>query len=286
MSATSSRWLLTALALLAFAGNSVLCRMALSAPDIDPFSFTAIRLISGALLLWLLCQFQSPKAAPTQLSVKKLSSWYPAIALFIYALGFSYAYISLTAATGALILFFSVQITLIAMALSKGQSLVTKQIIGLLLALVGITYLLLPGAQQPPLVASLLMVLAGVAWGVYTFLGASSTKPLLATRNNFVLSIPIVFATFALLLPEWQLSMSGVFYAVLSGAVTSGIGYALWYAVLPHYSAVQSGVLQLTVPIITAVAGVILIDEPITQALVVASLLTLSGLLLVMLNKR
>lgn len=273
------------LALVAFAGNSVLCRMALSTPDIDPFSFTAIRLISGALLLWLLCQFQSPKSAPI-LSANKLSSWYPALALFVYALGFSYAYISLTAATGALILFFSVQITLIAMALFKGQSLAIKQVIGLLLALAGITYLLLPGAQQPPIVASLLMALSGIAWGVYTFLGANSTKPLLATRNNFVLSIPIVLLALALLLPSWKLSTSGIIYAVLSGAVTSGIGYALWYAVLPNYSAVQSGVLQLTVPIITALAGVVLIGEAITNQLIIASMLTLAGLFIVMINKK
>lgn len=281
--------LTTLLALVAFAANSILCRLALAEDNIDPHSFTTIRLVSGAFFLLIICHFQSTKLSiniQSPLTRVSKTNILPALMLFIYAICFSYAYISLSAATGALILFFFVQLTLLSIGIINKQPLSIKQILGLLLAASGITYLLLPSANQPPLLASLIMACSGIAWGLYTFLGSKNQSPLLTTRNNFVLTMPIALISLLIITPQWHLSTTGITLALLSGMIASGLGYALWYAVLPYYSSIQSGVLQLTVPIITAFIGVLFINETITLELGIASLLTLGGLMMVMLNRR
>ncbi len=274
---------LISLALIAFAANSVLCRMALGAETIDPGSFTAVRLISGALMLWAIVSCRT-LGKPTSSNTTKAHQpdWFShgALALFVYAVCFSYAYVELNTATGALVLFAMVQITLVTLGLTAGQRLNGLETLGLLIAIGGFAYLMLPSATRPEPAATLLMAAAGVAWGIYTWLGRSTTHPLGSTARNFRLSTPYALITLAAAmgLDQLHLSTSGFVLAILSGTLASAVGYAIWYSVLPTLSAAQAGILQLLVPVIAALGGVVFVGEPLTLHLVTAGLVILAGI--------
>ena len=269
-----------ALAMVAFAGNSLLCRLALGHTGIDAASFTSIRLLSGALALWLLVRLRGA-------AVSNAGSWASALALFVYAIAFSLAYTQLTAATGALLLFGTVQLTMIGTGLWRGERLRPLQVVGLLASLAGLLALLLPGLSSPPLAGALLMAAAGVAWGIYSLRGRGTADATAATAGNFLRAVPMGLAVTALALtgamPSLQvaLDLRGVMYAVASGAIASGLGYAVWYTVLPRLTALRASVIQLSVPVIAAIGGSVLIGEPLTLRLALCSLAILGGVALV-----
>jgi drug/metabolite transporter (DMT)-like permease len=270
---------LVSLAMLAFAGNSLLCRVALKHTSIDAASFTTIRLISGAVILWLIARMRSG-------TYNGGGNWLSALALFVYAAGFSFAYVSLPAATGALLLFCAVQATMIGYALWAGERLRKIQLIGLVLALGGLGGLLLPGFSAPPLYGSALMLGAGVAWGIYSLRGRGAGDPIRVTAGNFLRAVPITAALSLIMLQGSSLDTAGFWYAVLSGALASGIGYAIWYTAMPALKATNAATVQLSVPVIAATGGVIILGEPITLRLVLASIAILGGIALVILEKR
>lgn len=274
--------LFTAFALLAFAGNSVLCRLALGEESIDAGSFTVIRLLSGILVLSLLWYLMQRRTGAHQDKTGR-GSWGAAMMLFLYALAFSYAYINLDTGTGALILFGAVQITMILISLFKGHRLLWVEWLGLLLAFSGFVYLLAPVVNTPGLWGFMLMTLAGIAWGIYTLMGRGSDNPLSDTHFNFLRTLPCVVVMLILILAsgEMNLSSKGIILAILSGAIASGIGYAVWYRALSGLSAVQAAVLQLLVPVIAAFGGVLFTNEIISIRLMLASLLVLGGIMLV-----
>lgn len=269
---------LTFLTMLAFAGNSVLCRIALKHTSIDAASFTSIRLVSGAVVLWAIARLFRGNCAGR-------GNWVSAFALFAYAAGFSFAYISLTAATGALLLFGAVQATMIGHGLWAGERLQGQQLAGLLLALGGLVGLLLPGLSAPPLAGSMLMLIAGVSWGVYSLRGKGAGDPTRVTAGNFVRATLFAVLLSALQNSSSSLDMVGVWYAVASGAVASGLGYALWYSVLPVLKAANAATIQLSVPVVAALGGIIILGEPVTVRFVLASSAILGGIALVILSK-
>ncbi len=273
--------LFTGFALLAFAGNSILCRLALGEQSIDAGSFTLIRLLSGIVMLFSIVQL----SAPASHSQSK-GSWQAAAMLFLYAISFSYAYLSLDTGTGALILFGAVQITMILASLFMGYRLHYAEWVGMGLAFSGFVYLVLPNVTTPSFLGFVLMALAGVAWGFYTLKGRGSRSPLHDTAYNFLRTLPFLLPLLIWVV-GWQahLSTQGVLLAITSGAVTSGVGYAIWYAALGGLTATQAAVLQLLVPVISAVGGVIFSGEAISQRLVIASVLVLGGILTVILGR-
>jgi drug/metabolite transporter (DMT)-like permease len=270
--------LLTVLALFAFAGNSLLCRAALAHTVIDAASFTTLRLASGALVLWGLVHF-------TRRTAYGRGSWPSALALFAYAAAFSFAYVTLPTGTGALLLFGSVQASMIGWGFFKGERFAALQWLGLGLALAGLVGLLLPGLSAPPLGGALLMIAAGVAWGVYSLRGKGAGDPLRVTAGNFVRTVPLALMLSLLTLTGAQLDAAGVAYAVASGAITSGVGYAIWYAVLPQLKATTAATLQLSVPVIAALGGIVWLGEPLTLRLLLASAAILGGVALVIRKK-
>lgn len=263
--------ILIVLSLLCFAGNSIICRMALRSGSIDPGTFTSIRLLSGAIVLALIVVLRNGF---------KLNSgkWSAALALFIYAAGFSWAYVDLSAATGALLLFGSVQISMIVAGQIRGEKMRPLGWIGFSVALIGLIILFLPGLSQPPLLNALLMIAAGIAWGIYTIKGKQSTTPILTTSGNFLKTIPFALGLSLLTYSKISFTGYGVFLACFSGAVTSGLGYAIWYSVLPGLSVTLASVLQLSVPILGALGGVILLNEEPSARLLVCTLFVLSGI--------
>jgi len=267
--------LLTALAMLAFAGNSLLCRLALKTTQIDAVSFTGVRLLSGALTLWLLLKLRNRTA-------KVSGSLSAAAALFVYAAAFSYAYLHLDAGAGALLLFGAVQISMLVVGFARGERANLQQGSGFALALLGLIALMLPGASAPPLVGGGLMLLAGVAWGAYSLLGRGIKDPLAASAGNFLRAIPFAILLTLIFLPRLQADAPGLIYALLSGALTSGVGYAIWYSALPGLSAFQAASVQLSVPILAALAGALLLGESISVRLVMASVAVLGGIALVL----
>ncbi|WP_413438037.1 DMT family transporter [Sulfuriferula sp. GW1] len=269
---------LTVLAMIAFAGNSLLCRAALKHTSIDAASFTAIRLVSGAVMLWLLVRMRRTPPGGK-------GNWLSAVALFIYAAGFSFAYVSLPAATGALLLFGAVQATMIGHGIWAGERLRRLQLVGLVLAFGGIVGLLLPGLSAPPLYGSILMLGAGVAWGVYSLRGKGAGDPASITAGNFLRAAPISIILSALMLNGASWDIAGFWYAASSGALASGIGYAIWYTVLPALKATSAATVQLSVPVIAALGGIMLLGEPLSPRLVLASLAILGGIALVILEK-
>jgi drug/metabolite transporter (DMT)-like permease len=276
--------LLTSLAMLAFAGNSLLCRVALKNTAIDAASFTAIRLIAGAMTLWLVVQ------ASRNHNLEKRSwstgHWRSALALFAYAAGFSFAYLSLPAATGALLLFSAVQVTMIGYGLKAGERLQGPQLFGFMLALCGVIGLLLPGLAAPPLMGAVLMLCAGVAWGIYSLRGKGAGDPTLVTAGNFLRAVPIAILLLAVRHQNLTVDAAGFWYAVASGAVTSGIGYAIWYSALPALKATHAATVQLSVPVIAAAGGILFLGESVTLRLVLASAAILGGIALVIVEKR
>jgi drug/metabolite transporter (DMT)-like permease len=271
--------LLTLLAMIAFAGNSLLCRIALKHTTIDPASFTTIRLISGALMLWLIMCVRRDTPLGR-------GNWLSAFALFTYAAGFSFAYVSIPAATGALLLFGAVQATMIGHAIWVGERLRKLQLAGFVIALAGLVGLLLPGLSAPPMFGSLLMLGAGVAWGVYSLRGRGAGDPTRVTAGNFLRAAPIAAAFSILMFDYNSLDSAGFGYAVTSGALASGIGYAIWYTVLPVLKSTKAATVQLSVPVIAALGGIVFLGEPLTLRLELASLAILGGVALVIMEKQ
>lgn len=267
---------LTTLAMVAFAANSVFTRIGLVETAIDPIMFTAVRIVSGALMLMVIVAIHN-------------KSWrYPSdrgstsgsVALFLYAVLFTFAYLSLGAGLGALILFASVQITMIIWAVVKGERPGPIEIVGILLAFGAFVYLVSPGLVAPDPLGTGLMIGSGISWGVYSLLGRGSNNPLEDTMGNFVRAIPLVIGVvivFALIRNTGQIDIKGVLFATLSGALASGIGYAIWYMVLPQLARTSAGVVQLTVPAIAAAGGILFLGEQLSMRFIIASTLILIG---------
>lgn len=270
--------ILTALAMLAFAGNSLLCRLALAGTSIDAGSFTSVRIVAGALTLWIIVQLRSRDRGLA-------GNWASAAALFAYAAGFSLAYINLSAATGALLLFGAVQATMIGYGFWNGDRLHGWQIAGFVCAVLGLVALLLPGLSAPPLHSAALMVGAGIAWGIYSLRGRGAGDPTSATAGNFVRAVPFTVALSLIMLSRFSLDVRGVSYAIASGALTSGVGYAIWYTALKELKATSAATVQLSVPVIATIGGVLLLGEHVTARIVIASVAILGGIALVILNR-
>lgn len=266
---------LTLVTLFAFAGNSILARMALRDGAIDPVAFTSIRLASGAFVLCLIVLARSRSLAPL-----RPFKWQPAAALFAYAIAFSLAYVWLDAGAGALLLFSAVQATMIGASILRGDHPGRMQWLGIVAALAGLGWLLAPGSTAPPLAGALLMLVSGVFWGLYSLLGQGETDPVAATTRNFLLTVPL--AALLVLVPSGfeLLTTTGVALAVLSGTLTSGLGYVIWYAALRDLTTTIAAIVQLAVPVIAAIGGVALMGEVLTLRLALASALILGGIYL------
>lgn len=279
---------LTLLAMIAFAANSLLCRFALKNAEMDAASFTLIRVVSGAVVLWLVVQVRggaSRLADPTARAKDNLGAgnWPSAFALFAYAACFSYAYISLSVATGALLLFGAVQATMIGYGLWRSERLLVQQSMGLLCALVGLVGLLLPGLSAPSIRGALLMLTAGVAWGIYSLRGKSKSKgdATRTTAGNFLRAVPFAIGLSMATLPWSSLDHGGIAYAIASGALASGLGYAIWYSALRELTTTSAATVQLSVPVIAAVGGMVFLSEPMTWRLLMAAVAILGGIALV-----
>jgi drug/metabolite transporter (DMT)-like permease len=287
--------------MIAFASNSLLCRAALKGSSIDPATFTSVRIFSGAVALWLILKIQrlvrvertasplvesSSGSSPVTLhSSPRNGTWLSALALFAYAAGFSFAYISLSAGTGALLLFGTVQATMILWGLYQGERLNTIQVAGFVAAMAGLVVLVFPGFSAPPLVGSILMLGAGLAWGIYSGRGKEEKNPGRATAGNFIRAVPFAAAVGIIFVPWAHADPAGVSYAIISGAIASGIGYVIWYTALPGLKAVSAATVQLSVPVLAATGGILLLGEPITLRYVLASVAVLGGIALVMMEK-
>jgi len=276
---------LTALAMIAFAANSVLARLALSGESsIDPISYTATRLFSAAAILALIVHFRGLTKR------KRPMDYLSIVTLFGYAAVFSLAYLRLDTAMGALVLFGVVQMTMISAGLVKGERLTRLQWVGIAIACAAFTYLMLPGLSAPDPLGAALMALSGLCWGIYSLAGQSGGDPLLRTADNFIGTLPLAFVAGGFYLwlgfADIHLSYSGVWLAVISGAVMSGMGYAIWYSAVTGLSAAQGGIVQLSVPIIAAIGGVIFVSEPLSMRLCISALLILGGIALTMVRPR
>lgn len=272
-------FILTLVAMVAFASNSLLCRAALKHTRIDAASFTLIRICSGAAALWLIMTLR--RATWTQ-----AGNWLSALALFAYAAAFSFAYNTLPAGTGALLLFGAVQATMILWGLRAGEQLHARQLFGLALAVGGLVLLVLPGLAAPPFVGSALMLGAGTAWGIYSLRGKGEKMPASATAGNFLRAVPFAFLLSLIFFPWTRLDRAGVGYAVLSGAIASGAGYVIWYAALSGLKAASAATVQLSVPVLAATGGILLLGEPLTVRFLCASLAVLGGIALVVWKRR
>lgn len=263
--------ILVTLALLSFAGNSLLCRMALRDTAIDPAGFTVVRLMSGAAVLWWL-------VARTGARPFAAGSWPMAGALFAYAAAFSFAYVSLPTGTGALLLFGSVQVSMLGVALWRGERPGALHGLGLALAMAGLVILLAPGLHAPAPLGAMMMIIAGTAWGLYSLWGRHQARALEATAGNFLRSVPLALGLGLAFLPSLSFDARGLALAVVSGAITSGLGYALWYTALPHLSASRAGGLQLSVPLLAALLGIVVLAEPLDLRFVLAAAAILGGI--------
>ena len=271
--------LYTILALVAFASNSILCRVALRQDTIDPATFSTIRLAAGAATLLLITVFTRRRARQTH------GSWMSAGMLFLYAVPFSFAYIGLSAGTGALILFGCVQVTMMIVAFWSGERPHALQWAGIGVAIAGLVYLMLPGLAAPPPGSAALMALAGFAWGVYSLRGRGAKDPLAQTTSNFVRAVPMVVAVSAIALPQLQVQLRGVLLAIASGAVASALGYVVWYAALRSLTATRAAAVQLAVPVLAAVGGVAFLAEAVSLRLVLSALMILGGISLALVGR-
>lgn len=271
--------LLTAVAMVAFAANSLLCRMALGEGLIDAASFATVRVVAGAitLSLILLPRWRTQSRASVD--------WRAAAMLFTYMAFFSFAYLSLSAGTGALLLFGAVQLTMFVVALRSGEPFPALSWAGLGLAVSGLIYLVSPGVSAPDPLGAALMTVAGIAWGVYSLLGKNASDPLAATANNFIFSVPLVILVSLLFLEDLHFTHQGLALAIASGSIASGLGYVIWYAALKGLPATRAATVQLSVPVIAAIGGVILLSEQPTLRLVLASAATLGGIALVLMQR-
>lgn len=272
--------LLTTLTMIAFASNSVLNRLALGQNTIDAASYTTIRLVSGAVALFVIASLQRKDEQPIL-----RGSWISAAFLFLYAITFSFAYLSLTAGTGALILFGSVQITMIIAALSGGERPHMLEWIGLFLALGGLVYLVSPGLAAPSPLGSVLMTMAGIAWGFYSIRGRGSQNPLADTAGNFVYAVPMILLIRSVSLSNIHVSTNGILLATLSGALASGVGYVIWYAALRGLTTIRAAIVQLSVPVIAAWSGVMFLAENVSIRLFVAGVSILGGIVLAVFSR-
>jgi drug/metabolite transporter (DMT)-like permease len=269
---------LTIISMLAFAANSVLARLALSHGDIDPLGYTGIRLVSGAIVLAALVYFRTRRRVGAG-----MGSWSGALALLLYAGTFSVAYVIVGAGPGALILFASVQIGMLAWAIFKGDRPVFLEWFGIAIAFLALIYLVSPGLVAPPLPGAMLMVVAGLSWAAYSLLGRGSQSPLTDTAGNFVRCLPIGVVLIVIGIFTHSPNVEGVACAVGSGAMASGLGYIIWYSVLPKLSRTRAAFVQLTVPSIAAVGGVVFIGEMLTTRLVIATIGIVGGVALALL---
>ena len=279
-----STFVLTAVAMLAFAANSLLAREALGGFSIDAAGYTAVRIISGALVLYGLLQRGNAagRGAPRRLP----GDWWAAAALFVYAIAFSAAYMSLGAATGALILFSSVQASMLAWGLRKGDRPSRQEMIGFVVAFAAFVYLILPGVGRPDPVGSILMIASGVAWAVYTLRGRGSRNPLAETAGNFVRAAAFCLPLAAFALLYETASLAGIVLALASGVVASGLGYSIWYKALRGLSTFQAALIQLSVPVIAALGAILLLDEQLTLHFVIAGACVLGGIAFAILAKQ
>ena len=288
-------FILTLLAMIAFASNSLLCRAALKQTTVDAATFTFVRIFSGAAALWLIMEFRRRlmvKRAASPLverylgsSVGRAGNWISALALFAYAAAFSFAYVDLSAGTGALLLFGAVQATMILWGLYKGERLDAIQIAGFVVAVTGLIVLVFPGLSAPPLIGSILMLGAGVAWGIYSLRGKGEKNPASVTTGNFARAVPFAAAV-SVVFTRWvHVDLAGVSYAIISGAITSGLGYVIWYSALPGLKAASAATVQLSVPVLAATGGILLLGEPLTLRYLMASIAILGGIALVVLEK-
>jgi drug/metabolite transporter (DMT)-like permease len=268
--------LLTLVAVVAFAANSVLCRLALGEGLIDAASFATVRVMAGALILVVL---MTPR---WRAHGRRPADWVTASMLFTYMVFFSFAYLSLGVAAGALVLFPTVQLTMFISALRSGERFPALSWAGLSLAVIGLVYLVSPGLSAPDPLGAALMAVAGVAWGIYSLRGAGGSDPLEATANNFLCSVPLVLGVSLLFAGQMHVTAAGVFWAVISGAVASGLGYVVWYAALKGLTASRAATVQLSVPVIAAFGGVVLLSEPVTLRLLLASAAILGGVAMVL----
>jgi len=266
---------LTVVAMVAFAANSVLCRLALGAGLIDAASFATVRTVSGAVLLAAILLLRQKKVAARP-------DWRSVVALYLYMVFFAFAYLSLSAGTGALILFGAVQLTMFTVALRSGEHFPLVSWAGLALAIAGLVYLVSPGLTAPDPLGAALMTIAGISWGAYSLVGRSAKDPVEATAHNFLYAVPLVVATSLVFIGDLAVTAAGAAYAVVSGAVASGVGYVIWYTALRGLTGTGAATVQLSVPVIAAIGGVILLSEAVTLRLVVASAATLGGVALVL----
>ena len=261
----------TLFALIAFAANSVLCRLALGPGIIDAASFSTIRLTSGAITLAVITVFVKKG------TFRVAGAWPSATLLFLYAVPFSFAYTSLTAGTGALILFASVQATMMLSAIVAGERPHPWQWLGLVMALGGLVVLVLPGLTAPPLVGAALMAMAGIAWGAYSLRGRGTTDPLGETTSNFIRSVPLVLVVSLVTVPQLKVTAGGILLASSSGAIASALGYVIWYAALARLTATRAAAVQLTVPLLAAAGGIVFLGETVPFRLGVSAFLILGG---------
>jgi drug/metabolite transporter (DMT)-like permease len=277
---------LTAVTLIAFAANALLARLALEGPAIDPASYTTLRLASGALVLWLIVTLSKrPRAlAPVSESVRR-GRWLSASMLFLYAITFSVAYLTVEAGTGALILFGAVQVTMIGAGILAGHRPNALEWTGLVVAFVGLVYLVSPGLTAPDPVGAGLMAVAGLAWGVYSLRGRGSSDPVGDTAANFIRAVPFAVAASLIAVAWLDITARGVWLALASGVVASGLGYVIWYAALRGLTATRAAIVQLAVPVIAAAGGVLLLAEPLTWRLTLASVIVLGGVALAIVGK-
>ena len=287
--------------MIAFASNSLLCRLALKHTTIDAATFTFIRILSGAVALWLILElgtrlrtekttsllYDGASGSPrvTRHLPLKSGNWLSALALFVYAAAFSFAYVDLSVGTGALLLFGAVQASMILWGFRKGERLDAIQVVGFVAAVIGLVVLVFPGLSAPPLIASILMLTAGVAWGVYSLRGKGVQNPASVTTGNFVRAVPFSAVVWIIFIPWTHVDSAGVSYAVISGAIASGLGYVIWYSVLPSLKAASAATVQLSVPVLAATGGILLLGEPLTLRYLLASVAILGGIALVVLEK-
>lgn len=281
---TKKLFLFTLIALLAFAANSILCRLALKVERVDPLDFSIIRILSAAIILWLLLVV---KNAHSRKIFTQYGNIKGAASLLIYVLGFSYAYVGLSTATGALILFAAVQFTMLGAAILAGKRLSLLESIGIVMSLLGLAYFVYPELEKPNGLNFIFMIVAGIAWGIYSLVGSRSVSPLLDTSSNFIRLVPLcVLALFTVyLFSDTNITSLGLVYSVASGALASGLGYTLWYMVLPNLDKSVAAVSQLSVPIWAALGGIIFINEGLTWHLMISSCFILGGILLVILSQ-
>ena len=260
--------------MIAFAGNSLLCRAALKDTAIDAATFTSIRMVSGAIALWIIVRLRDG-AKPLE------GNWLSGFWLVAYAVAFSFAYLTLTAATGALLLFGAVQATMIGVGLWKGERFTPLQLAGLALALGGLAGLLLPGVTAPPPLGAGLMLFAGLSWGFYSLRGRGAGDATRVTTGNFLRGVPFALLASIVTFTHTAADMQGVLLAIASGAITSGVGYAIWYTALPHLKATIAATVQLSVPPVAAIGAVLFLGESITLRLLACSIAILGGIAIV-----